>query len=259
MIHLYVKTHRITGLKYFGKTTGDPFTYLGSGVYWRNHLKAHGEDVETEIVRSFEDVDACREFAVKFSADHDIVKSDSWANLMPEDGMNGWPIGENNPSKNMTADRRRACGNAFRGKERPDQSARMRGENNPVFGKSEHTFGLKKFAENSRGKTLEEIFGSERADAIKSKMSSSKIGLKYSLTHRKCPYCCLAGSGPNMARYHFDNCQLNPKNPNNHIGKISVVTKDRRQEVFECPHCHKNGMNEGNMKRWHFDNCKHKI
>jgi hypothetical protein len=36
---LYVKTHNITGLKYFGKTTNDPFKYKGSGKYWLDHLK----------------------------------------------------------------------------------------------------------------------------------------------------------------------------------------------------------------------------
>jgi hypothetical protein len=38
---LYIKTHSVTGLKYFGKTTKDPFRYKGSGVYWVRHLKVH--------------------------------------------------------------------------------------------------------------------------------------------------------------------------------------------------------------------------
>lgn len=41
MIHLYIKTHNTTGLKYFGKTTKDPYKYLGSGKHWRAHLKIH--------------------------------------------------------------------------------------------------------------------------------------------------------------------------------------------------------------------------
>jgi len=32
-IYLYKKTHNVTGLQYLGKTTRNPFTYKGSGVY----------------------------------------------------------------------------------------------------------------------------------------------------------------------------------------------------------------------------------
>ena len=45
--YLYIKTHNITGLKYFGKTTGDPYTYFGSGTKWLNHLNVYGKDVTT--------------------------------------------------------------------------------------------------------------------------------------------------------------------------------------------------------------------
>ena len=36
--YLYVKTHNVTGLKYFGKTTRNPLTTNGSGVYWKSHI-----------------------------------------------------------------------------------------------------------------------------------------------------------------------------------------------------------------------------
>jgi hypothetical protein len=48
VIYLYVKQHKITKLKYFGKTTrSDPHRYMGSGAHWRAHLKKHGKDIET--------------------------------------------------------------------------------------------------------------------------------------------------------------------------------------------------------------------
>ena len=31
---LYIKQHTVTGKLYFGKTTQNPETYLGSGTYW---------------------------------------------------------------------------------------------------------------------------------------------------------------------------------------------------------------------------------
>ena len=86
-----VKTHRNTGLKYFCKTTRpDPYNYPGSGTYWRRHLKKHGWFIDTEIIAEFENDDPrLSEFALKFSEIHNVVKSDEWANLIPENGLDG--------------------------------------------------------------------------------------------------------------------------------------------------------------------------
>lgn len=90
MITLYVKTHRQTGLKYFGKTTrDDPYRYKGSGTYWKLHIKKHGYDVETEIVGAFENIDEAVEFALRFSKENNIVESEKWANLQEENGLDG--------------------------------------------------------------------------------------------------------------------------------------------------------------------------
>lgn len=85
--YLYIKTHNITGLKYFGKTTKpDPHKYKGSGLYWLKHLKIHGNNVTTEIVGYYTDKKDCFEAADKFSKENDIVESNEWANLVPESG-----------------------------------------------------------------------------------------------------------------------------------------------------------------------------
>ena len=42
--YLYIKQHSVTGLKYFGKTTKDPYTYNGSGKHWSRHIKKHGKE-----------------------------------------------------------------------------------------------------------------------------------------------------------------------------------------------------------------------
>ena len=64
---LYIKKHNVTGLKYFGKTTRDVTKYHGSGLYWKNHLKTHGKDVETYWSMTFEDTAESQEFAEAFS------------------------------------------------------------------------------------------------------------------------------------------------------------------------------------------------
>lgn len=94
---LYIKQHRITGLKYFGKTTKseeDMLKYLGSGTYWKNHIKIHGkEHVETIWYRLFDNVADLTEFALSFSLENDIVNSNDWANLIVENGLDGSNIG----------------------------------------------------------------------------------------------------------------------------------------------------------------------
>ena len=89
--YLYVKTHNITGLKYFGKTTAkDPCKYKGSGVYWTRHIEKHGYNVVTEIIGLYTNEQECYDIALKFSIDNNIVKSTNWANLKEESLDGGW-------------------------------------------------------------------------------------------------------------------------------------------------------------------------
>lgn len=53
--YLYVKTHNKTGFKYLGQTRQDPYSYLGSGADWLEHLKEYGNDISTEIILSTTD------------------------------------------------------------------------------------------------------------------------------------------------------------------------------------------------------------
>ena len=87
MIYLYIKTHNITGLKYFGKTTQNPFKYKGSGKYWKAHLKKYGYDVSTEIIFETENLDEIQKVALNFSKENNIVISNEWANLIEENGI----------------------------------------------------------------------------------------------------------------------------------------------------------------------------
>lgn len=87
--YLYVKTHNITGLKYFGKTTSNRKRYKGSGHYWVRHIKKHGYNVTTEILGYFTDQDECVKFATEFSITNNIVESKEWANERIENGIDG--------------------------------------------------------------------------------------------------------------------------------------------------------------------------
>lgn len=91
--YLYIKQHNETGLKYFGKTTSNPEKYKGSGLYWNSHLKAHGNNVSTIWYKQFHDKESLTEYAISFSKENNIVESAEWANLKPENGLDG---GQNN-------------------------------------------------------------------------------------------------------------------------------------------------------------------
>lgn len=90
---LYIKQHNVTGLKYFGKTIKNPDTYNGSGVRWVRHLTKHGTDVSTIWKQLFTDKTELNHFALKFSQDNNIVESNKYANLKPEDGLMGGDTG----------------------------------------------------------------------------------------------------------------------------------------------------------------------
>lgn len=85
-IYLYKKTHNITGLKYLGKTTRDPFKYQGSGKYWSRHIAKHGNDVTTEILHECSSENELEEMGLYYSHLWNIVEDDGWANLKPEEG-----------------------------------------------------------------------------------------------------------------------------------------------------------------------------
>ena len=93
MTYLYIKEHAVTGLRYFGKTTRDPYSYNGSGKYWTSHCNKHGWTINTVWTEQFDDLALCQEFAELFSDFFDIVESDSWANLKPETLDGGSAVG----------------------------------------------------------------------------------------------------------------------------------------------------------------------
>lgn len=97
---LMIKKHKITGLLYFCKTAKyDPEKYVGSGMYWKNHLKHHGKHIETIWCERFDDRDLLIDFATLFSELFDIVNAINndgkkiWANLEIENGIDGMPLG----------------------------------------------------------------------------------------------------------------------------------------------------------------------
>ena len=90
--YLYEKIHTNTGMLYFGTTIQkDPVKYPGSGCEWFRPRKEFGwgrKFINTLRVWIFNNQKECTKFALNFSDINDIIVSDLWANLIPENGWN---------------------------------------------------------------------------------------------------------------------------------------------------------------------------
>lgn len=86
-IYLLVKTHIKTGLKYLCQTTRKDFDkYQGSGKYWKRHLKKHGPEHTTEVIKECNSREEIIKWGNYYSDLWKVVESKEWANLKPEEG-----------------------------------------------------------------------------------------------------------------------------------------------------------------------------
>lgn len=196
IIYLYVKQHKMTGLKYFGVTrTNDPFKYKGSGKHWKNHIKKWGDDIATLDVWGFDDPNICTEFAVNFSIDNNIVESGEWANMIVEYGDNNIS-GASNPNygkrgaKNHNYGKRGPCHPNY-GKKRSEAfvqnlKRKLTGKKKPEeFGQavSSRQVGVKNHMYGRKG-NLHPNFNKQMSEEQKQKISRAKKGKRLSVETR---------------------------------------------------------------------------
>lgn len=205
--YLMIKRHVETGLLYFCKTaTRDPLKYNGSGVYWKSHLRVHGKKVETIWYELFENEGDLVEFALFFSDVNNIVTATGkngkkiWANEVPENGLQG---GQNKgmPSP-LKGSKQPHVTLALKGKKRPEHSNAMKGRKQTP----EHSAAI---GNALRGKQRSK----EHCDNISKAKKGKKTIKNREFANRCCIVCGTVGKGPNMTRYHFENCK--------HKGKIN--------------------------------------
>jgi hypothetical protein len=102
MYYLYIKTHKLTGIKYLGQTSQDPYQYQGSGKRWNNIIKKYGNEVETEVIFESVNKEDIKTKGIYYSKLWNIVEDDTWANIVPEEGSGGDTSASPNYKKSLS-------------------------------------------------------------------------------------------------------------------------------------------------------------
>ena len=135
------------------------------------------------------------------------------------------------------------------------QSERMKGENNPFYGKSHTNESRQKMSELKKGKTYEEIFGENCANIMREQRRKETTGKKRSQeTIEKIRQSKLGKKrDPELMK------AIGLKNRGRKASKETVEKMREKREAGKktCEYC---GITctSTNYKRWHGENCKHK-
>jgi len=270
--YLYIKQHSITKKKYFGKTTRDPYTYNGSGVYWTRHINKHGKEhiVTLWVSEPYTDTSVV-EVALKFSSDNDIVNSKEWANQKPENGLDGGTPGTKHTEEtkaNMRKPRSEKAKANMRKPKSEEHKAKMRKARKPH---SEETKAKMRKPKSEETKAKMSKAKKQISEEHKDKISVRQTGKKHTEEHKAAQSVRQTGkkrgtykkSGKpqkprsNKGKPKSEEHKANMRKPKSeeHKAKMSEAKKGKPKPQVTCPHCGKTGGNS-NMKRWHFDNCK---
>ena len=237
-IYLYVKTHRKTGLKYLGKTKQkDPHQYRGSGKYWKDHIKKHGYDVDTEILRECQSNEEVRQWGLYYSELWQVVASNKWANLKEESGDGGDGFTSEQSCK---LQKQRVADNThpFLGGEMQRRTQQKRGEDG-----THHVLGGE-IARQSNKKRVEDgthhLLGGEiaRQSAKKRVEDGSHNFLGGDIQRQRVSDGTHNFLGGDIQRQR-------ESDGTHHF-----------QTPWTCPHCGKSGKGTSLFNRWHGDNCK---
>jgi hypothetical protein len=242
IIYLYLKQHNKTGLKYFGKTTKNPYKYNGSGLHWLRHLKVHGCDISTLNVWKFERQNVCTRFALWYSKKFNIVESEEYANLVEEAGVDGCPMhGERNGmyGKNHTTEAKEKMSEARKKVPRESYCGERNGmygkttELNPMYGKHHTAETKEKMSEARKDKSYEEFYGAEKAEELRKKRAIESIGrIKTDETRQK---LSLANKGKKRTleqRINISNAQKGLQAGSNNPRALKIKAISPEGEIF---------------------------
>lgn len=174
-------------------------------------MKLHGNDIQTEWAMLFNDKTELTEFALKFSNDNNIVESKDWANLKPENGLDGGDTftGLSAAQKYICRELKSIASSkqVHSVDRRTNASKRMIGNKNGLGNKSRT--GQKQSMEE-RQKKSESLKGEKNPNYRKKLPNWRKDEIRAAMLSRpklKCPHCSKEIDPANYKRYHGDICK----------------------------------------------------
>ena len=221
---LYIK--KISNVFYFGKYTGkDIESYTGSGIIWKKYIKKFGKQNIQHIWHSewYENPKEIEQVALQFSEENDIVNSESWANIIPENGI-GLVITDSIKTKISEA-------------QKTIHAKRTEEEWQKIIEKQNAS---RKISWSLKSK-----------DDIREDYEKRSQKLKAFLKNNPRPKEQASKMHEAMRNKSEEEKQLIRKKQSE---KTKGVSKGP-QMIVKCTHCNKSG-GLSNMKRWHFDNCR---
>lgn len=207
---LYIKTHRKTGLKYFGQTKQDPYSYPGSGVDWTTHINDYGRDIHTEILLQTSDKTERNYWGRYYSKLWNIVGAMDnygnkiWANRIPETGggtgLTGWAnpqYGKSPWNKGITLTKEQRVNLNI------DGLKKSWGWNKGISVRCNPAGEFKK------GHTPwnKDLPPEQQVWYNKNHTEESKLLMCKPKEKAECPHCHKVGGISQMKRWHFDNCK----------------------------------------------------
>lgn len=201
--YLYIKQHILTGKLYFGKTISNPDKYLGSGTVWKRHIQKHGKEfVVTLWSELFVDKNELIVFAQYFSESLNIVKSTSWLNLKPENGIDGGDCVSHLSPEEYNNWLTKHKNHRHSEETRKKMSASSNHLPNPIS-----QFKSKEWQKQNAAKQVTDGVHNMLGGEIQRKLLAE--GRHQSQKQHTCPKCHKVGFGVSMLRWHFDNCRVN--------------------------------------------------
>ena len=234
-MYIYKITNNLNNKIYIGlktSTVEESESYYGSGTVIKAAIKKHGIDnfTKTILERDIVDYDYLQERERHYIKLYDSQKN-GYNRTEGGNGVIGWKIDDGYRQKISNSSSNRKwyhCPitkkNVFV-KEKPEGYVEGRCFSEEALNKMANRKGkVHTYTEEQKQKISKALTGrklsKEHIEAMakghrgkilseehKEKIRQGNLGLHKNYTNVKCPHCGLEGKGPNMTRYHFDNCK----------------------------------------------------
>lgn len=229
---VYKTTNIINGKMYIGVDSKNNPYYLGSGKLLKIALEKYGpENFQKETLAEFSNVEEAYMYEKALIESLDAVNSNSYYNVM-DGGKGGW------------------------------NHIDVKGQNNPMYGKSVKDAMIEKYGEEigndmyresrlrAGAKTSAVLSGVPKTEEHKKNLSNAKKEFWNNLTEdekiERRKAMSVSMKSANIVRTE------------EYKEKMSKSLKEKSTQIhqkYTCIHCKKE-MNRTNLKRWHGENCK---